>query len=58
MLGVILDNKLNFATHLSNIIKNAGKNFNALARFQKYMTTDQKRLYFPPLLNRSLPIVR
>ena len=29
VLGVTLDNKLNFATHLSNITKNANK-FNAL----------------------------
>ena len=58
MLGVTLDNKLNFATHLLNITKNANKKFNALTRVQNYMTTDQKSLYFPPLLNRNLPIVR
>ena len=28
--GVILDNKLNFVTYLSNITKNANKKFNAL----------------------------
>ena len=57
LLGVTLDNKLNFATHLLNITKNANK-FNALTWVQKYMTTNQKSLYFPPLLNRNLPTVR
>ena len=46
MVGVTLDNKLNFATHLLNITKNANKKFNALTRVQKYMTTDQKKLIF------------
>ena len=46
VLGVTLDNKLNFATHLSNITKNVNKKFNALTRVQKYMTTDQKKLLF------------
>ena len=46
VLCVTLDNKLNFATHLSNITKNANKKFTALTRVQKYMTTDQKKLLF------------
>ena len=54
VLGVTLDNKLNFATHL-NITKNTNKKFNALTPVQKYMTTDQKSLYFPALLNSNLP---
>ena len=58
MVGVTLGNKLNFATKLLNITKNVNKKLNALTRVQKYMTTDQKSLYFPPLLNRNLPIVR
>ena len=58
MVGVTLNNKLNYATRLLNITKNASKKFNALTRVQKYMTIDQKSLYVPPLLNRTLPIVR
>ena len=58
VLGVTLDNKVNFATHLLNITKNTNKKFNALTRVQKYMTTDRKSSYFPPLLNRNLPTVR
>ena len=40
VLGVKLDNKFIFATHLLNISKNDNKNLNALTQFQKYMTTD------------------
>ena len=46
VLGGTLDNKLNFATHLLNIIKNTNKKFNVLTRVQNYMTTDQKKLIF------------
>ena len=42
VLGATIDNKLNFAKHLSNITKNANIKFNVLTRVQKYMTTDQK----------------
>ena len=34
------------------------RSFNALTQVQKYMITNQKSLYFPPLLNRNLPSVR
>ena len=46
VLVVILDNKLNFATHLLNITKNTNKKFNASMRAQKYMTTYQKTSFF------------
>ena len=46
VLGIALDNILNFATHLLNITKNANKKFKALTRVQKYMTTDQKKFIF------------
>ena len=46
VLGIALDNILNFATHLLNITKNANKTFKALTRVQKYMTTDQKKFIF------------
>ena len=41
VLGVTIDKKLNFETHLSNITENANIKFNALTRVQKYMTADQ-----------------
>ena len=43
VLGVTLDNKLTFATHLLNTTKNSSKKFNALTRVQKYTTNDQKK---------------
>ena len=45
VLGVTIDNKLNFATHLSNITKNANIKFDALTRVQKYMITDKKLMF-------------
>ena len=42
VLGVTIDNKLNFKTHLLNVTKSAKIKFNALTRVQKYMTTDKK----------------
>ena len=46
VLGVTIDNKLNFKTHLLNITKNANIKFNALKRVKKYMTTDKKKRIF------------
>ena len=37
LLWVTIDSTLNFATHLSNITKNANIKLNALTRVQKYM---------------------
>ena len=46
VLGITIDNKLNFATHLLNITKNANIKFNALTRVQIYMTADKKTRLF------------
>ena len=43
VLGVTINNKLYFATHLSNITKNANIKFNELTRVQKHITIDQKK---------------
>ena len=43
VLGVTIDNILNFGLRLSNITKNAKIKFNALKRVQKYMTAYQKK---------------
>ena len=53
MLGVTIDNKLNFATHLSNITKNSNIKFNALTRVQNYMTIDKRKQTYILLLNLS-----
>ena len=39
VLFVTTDNKLNFARHLENIIKNASTKFNTLTKVQKYTNT-------------------
>ena len=52
-LGATIDNKLNFATYLSNITKNANIKFNVPTRVQKYMTTDKKNVYSLLLFNLS-----
>ena len=46
VLTVTIDNKLNFATHLVNITKNASCKFNTLTRVQKCMITVQKSIIF------------
>ena len=46
VLGVSIDNKLNFKTHLLNMTKNANIKFNPLTGVQKYMTADQKKCIF------------
>ena len=43
VLGVTINNKLYFATHLSNITKIANIKFNELTRVQKHITIDQKK---------------
>ena len=53
VLGVTTDNKLNFATHQSNITKSANIKFNALTRVKKYMITDKKNVYSLVSLNLS-----
>ena len=53
VLGVTIDNKLNFATHLSNITKNSNIKFNALTRVQNYMTIDKRKQTYILLLNLS-----
>ena len=39
VLFVTTDNKLNFARHLENIVKNASTKFNTLTKVQKYTNT-------------------
>ena len=46
VLGVTLDNTLNFATHLLSSTKKANKNFNVLTRVQKHIITDKKAYIF------------
>ena len=44
LLGVNIDNKLNFNEHISKICKKVGYKLHALARISHYMTTDKLRV--------------
>ena len=41
--GITIDNKLNFASHVENLCKNAGRKMHALARISPYMGLTKKR---------------
>ena len=44
LLGVTLDNKLNFNAHINTICKEACRKLNALVRIAKYLNKNQKNV--------------
>ena len=44
LLGISLDMKLNFGSHISSLSRKAGQNINVLARLKNYLTSDQRNL--------------
>ena len=44
LLGILLDNKLNFDSHITSLCKKAGQKLSALARTNHYLAQDQKLL--------------
>ena len=44
LLGVTIDNKLNFNEHVDNICKKANNKLHALARIAKYLNPDKLRI--------------
>ena len=44
LLGIKIDEKLNFEKHISEISRKAGGQLNTLMRLNKYLSTDSKRL--------------
>ena len=44
LLGILLDSKLNFDSHITSLCKKAGEKLSALARINHYLTQDQKLL--------------
>ena len=44
LLGVHIDNKLKFGTHIESLCKMVGKKLHALARIIKYMSTNHVQL--------------
>ena len=44
LLGIFLDSKLNFESHITSLCRKAGQKINALARLKNYLTLDQRNL--------------
>ena len=44
LLGVTIDNKLNFSKHISELCRKAASNINALKRFKKYISDNDRKL--------------
>ena len=44
LLGIQLDDKLNFSPHISNICKSAANQLNALIRLQKFLSFKEKKI--------------
>ena len=44
LLGILLDSKLNFDSHITSLCKKAGQIFSALSRINHYLTLNQKLL--------------
>ena len=44
LLGILLDSKLNFDSHITSLCKKAEQKVSALARINHYLTQDQKLL--------------
>ena len=47
VLGITIDDKLTFTSHLGNIIKKANQKLHALSRVKCYMGSDQNKLIMP-----------
>ena len=44
LLGIQLDEKLNFNPHISNICKSAANQLNSLIRLQKFLSFEEKKI--------------
>ena len=51
LLGVLLDNGLNFEKHINNLCSKASQKLNALCRVSSFMSTRQKRLIMKAFIN-------
>ena len=50
LVGILLDSKLNFESHIGSLCREAGQKINALARLKNYLKSDQRNL----LLNSAI----
>ena len=44
LLGIFLDSKLNFESHIGSLCRKAGQKLSVLARLKNYLTSDQRNL--------------
>ena len=44
LLGLTIDNKLNFSKHISELCRKAASNINALKRFKRYISDCDRKL--------------
>ena len=51
LLGITIDNMLNFSEHINNLCCNAGYKLHALRRIRKYLTQDQAKLLHNAFIN-------
>ena len=57
LLGIHLDNRLNFNLHINTICKSASNQLNALVRLKKFLSFEQKKFQFTALCSLILIIV-
>ena len=50
LLGIHIDNRLNFDYHVSQLCKKASKKLHALTRIFKYVETSKHRVFYCPLI--------
>ena len=57
-LGIFLDSKLNFESHMGSLCRKAGKKISALARFKNYLASDQKKLLLNSVIKSQFTYCR
>ena len=54
LLGITIDNKLNFNEHVTKICKKANQKLHALARIAKYLNTDKLKIVTKSFIESQL----
>ena len=56
ILGITIDNKITFDSHIKSICRKAGQKLSALSRISPYLETDKKELLFKSMVKYNLII--
>ena len=54
LLGIFLDSKLNFESHIGSLCRRAGQKISALARLKNYLSSDQRNLLLNSVIKSLL----